>query len=252
MIFSLRNKLLFIKGRKVGGTSLEMALSSICGDEDIITPITPVDERERYELTGRMAQNFGIESERYLAFVETIQDSSAGKWLTAKTPAGKYYNHMPLREIVRSLGAIPDDFRIICVERSPYYKVMSLANWTSNSATYRGTGAIANVEVDGIRAEIDQLLDSDQIRKVYNRNLYIDTNDRVRPEILKFENLACEYQRLMRELGTAQPVPLPHAKKGLESERFDVAACLRRDQIEKINRIFDREFEDFGYATFAP
>jgi hypothetical protein len=251
MIFSLRNKLLFIKGRKVGGTSLEMALSSICGDDDIITPITPVDERERYELTGRMAQNFGIESERYLAYVETIQDDRTKKWLTAKTPAGKYYNHMPLREIVLSLGAIPDDFRIICVERSPYYKAMSLANWTSNSAAYRGTGAIANVEVEGIRAKIDQLLDNDQIRKVYNRNLYIDAENRLRPEVLRFENLGAEYQRLMQGMGVAQPVALPHAKKGLESERFDVAACLRKDQIEKINRIFEQEFEDFGYAKIA-
>ena len=47
MIFSKQNDFLFIKGRKVAGTSAEMALSTICGPEDIITPITPIDELER-------------------------------------------------------------------------------------------------------------------------------------------------------------------------------------------------------------
>jgi hypothetical protein len=252
MIFSRKNKLLFIKGRKVGGTSLEMALSAICGDDDIVTPITPVDERQRYELTGRMARNFGLATDQYNAYVETIQNSAARKWLTAKTPMGTYYNHMPLRDVVRHVGEIPADFRVICVERSPYYKVISLANWNTNSAGYRGTGGIANVEADEIRAKIDHLLDSGQIKKVYNRNLYVDADNRVRPEVLRFETLGAEYQRLMQELDVAQPVPLPHAKKGLESERFDVATYLRKDQIEAINRIFDQEFEDFGYARVAP
>ena len=181
MIFSRKNKFLFIKGRKVGGTSFEMALSSICGDEDIITPIAPVDERQRYELTGRMGQNFGLAADQYSAYVDTIQNSAARNWLSAKTPMGRCYNHMPLSDVVRYLGEIPGDFRVICVERSPYYKVISLANCNANSAAYRGTGAISNVEADGIRAKIDQLLDSGQIKKVYNRNLYVDANDRVRP-----------------------------------------------------------------------
>ncbi len=137
------------------------------------------------------------------------------------------------------------------MERSPYYKVISLANWNASSATYRDTGVIANAEADRIRAKIDQLLDSGEIKKVYNRNLYIDANNRVRPEILRFENLGAEYRRLMQELGVARPVPLPHAKKGLESERFDVAGYLRKDQIEKIHRVFDQEFEDFGYEKVA-
>ena len=38
MILSKKNKFLFIKGRKVASTSVEVFLSSFCGTEDIITP----------------------------------------------------------------------------------------------------------------------------------------------------------------------------------------------------------------------
>ena len=40
MIFSELHNFLFLKGRKVASTSFEVALSKICGAEDVITPIS--------------------------------------------------------------------------------------------------------------------------------------------------------------------------------------------------------------------
>ena len=59
MIFSKLHRFLFIKGRKVAGTSFEVALSKICGPDDILTPITPIDEQTRLSLQYRPAQNYG-------------------------------------------------------------------------------------------------------------------------------------------------------------------------------------------------
>ena len=47
MILSVRHKFIFIKGMKVAGTSVEMALAPLCGPDDIVTPISPIDEMER-------------------------------------------------------------------------------------------------------------------------------------------------------------------------------------------------------------
>ena len=44
MIISHEHKFIFLKTRKTAGTSIELALSGLCGPDDIITPISPNDE----------------------------------------------------------------------------------------------------------------------------------------------------------------------------------------------------------------
>jgi hypothetical protein len=43
MILSHTRKFIFIKTRKVSGTSMEISLSQFCGEGDIITPISYED-----------------------------------------------------------------------------------------------------------------------------------------------------------------------------------------------------------------
>ena len=52
MILSSTHSFIFIKGLKVGGTSIEIALSTICGADDIVTPITAIDELTRLSTSG--------------------------------------------------------------------------------------------------------------------------------------------------------------------------------------------------------
>lgn len=58
MIVSHRHKFIFIKTMKTGGTSLELALSSICGPDDILTTVFEPDENARKRLGFRTAQNY--------------------------------------------------------------------------------------------------------------------------------------------------------------------------------------------------
>ncbi len=62
MILSVRHKFVFIKGMKVAGTSVEMALAPLCGPADIITPISPIDERERMARGGLCCTNYAERS----------------------------------------------------------------------------------------------------------------------------------------------------------------------------------------------
>ena len=59
MILSHTRRFIFIKTRKVSGTSMEISLSKNCGGDDIITPISYEDELVRLDEGGCLPQNYG-------------------------------------------------------------------------------------------------------------------------------------------------------------------------------------------------
>ena len=76
-IISHSKKFIFVKTNKTAGTSVEIALSKYCDENDIITQITMNDEKFREKLGYRGQQNH---------------------------MNGKYYNHMPIFEISDYIG----------------------------------------------------------------------------------------------------------------------------------------------------
>ena len=52
MIISHRHRFIYVKARKVAGTSVEVALAKHCGDADIVTPVggfSPKWDEDEYE-----------------------------------------------------------------------------------------------------------------------------------------------------------------------------------------------------------
>ena len=58
MILSHDYRFIFVKPKKVAGTSLEILLSQLCGPDDIITPIARKDEATRSRLGFPGPQNY--------------------------------------------------------------------------------------------------------------------------------------------------------------------------------------------------
>lgn len=246
MILSQAHKFVFIKGRKVAGTSIEIALASICGPDDIVTPVFPIEERERLRV-GSACRNYAIDRMWEPGYLALLAETPPAQLLRLRPPPQRYYNHMPLKQVERRYPDRLDDFRIVCAERSPYAKMISWLNMEEGTfSSYRVGGTMLQALSD-LSAAFDREHAAGRIAEAMNIPLYLNSAGVLRVEVLRYENLQDEFDAFVRTLG-CQPPPLPHAKKGLMSDTLDPRAIFRRDQIDAINDVFAEEFEAFGYA----
>jgi len=244
MIYSRKNDFLFVKGKKVAGTSVEMALSTLCGPEDIITPIMAVDELQRLRLGGKGAQNYSRRRERERAYLENLVRLWPSKKDELRRPRIIYKNHMGLSEFVRRYGSLPTQ-RIFCVERNPYAKIISGANMSVNFDRYKHDGVRMECDLETLRTFISNMFELDEWE--CNLDRYRDADGGLSLRVLRFESLAEEFARLMGEYRISPSPSLPHAKEGLNSNSIDPREVFTRAQLDRINEIYAEEFDIFGY-----
>jgi hypothetical protein len=91
MIVSHAHKFIFLKTKKTAGTSIELALSELCGPDDVITPLTEIDEAQREGKRG--AQNW-----RLHGWWGSPRPLWKRRWLKFTAEDYGFYNHMPAAE----------------------------------------------------------------------------------------------------------------------------------------------------------
>lgn len=122
MIISHSHELIFLKPRKVAGTSFEIALSKYLSQDDVITPISRGDEQLRRALGFRGAQNYRKPLRR---IVGERRKSDLRQLLRGRWPA-RYYNHIPAEDVRRAVGgAVWDRYLKVSMVRNPWECVVS-------------------------------------------------------------------------------------------------------------------------------
>jgi hypothetical protein len=254
MILSHKHKFIFIKGVKVAGTSAEIALSQICGPDDIVTPITRVDERERI---GKGGEPRNYTSHIYPAplrrfferrLVESARMGVGGNRFVSRAHRYRFVNHMNLSDVL-ALAPEAAGYEVLAVERSPYAKVMSLANWLEHHRDYSTTGELPS-RLSSFSESVDRLIADGSVRRVLNVDRYRDLDGRLTVNPWKAETLADDLAGFFKSRGV-EPVELVTAKRGANSDTIDPAETLRPDQIAAINEIFAEEFEQFGWPMIG-
>jgi len=122
-------RLIFVKTKKVAGTSFEIALSGLCGPDCTITPISPVDEEMRRQLGCRGAQNYQT----------PVWQLGAGRG-EFRSPA-TFYNHMPAPDIQAAVPAeLWESYRKVTLVRNPYDVAISMYFWQDHVSNLAAQG----------------------------------------------------------------------------------------------------------------
>jgi hypothetical protein len=123
MIVSHKHRFIFLKPRKVAGSSFEIALSKYMTENDIVTPIEGVDDELRHSLGF-----CGPSNHKYAPF-DIIANTTIGEKLDAirkrRIPL-KYNTHMPAKMCKRRLGEdIWNSYAKISIVRNPWDMALS-------------------------------------------------------------------------------------------------------------------------------
>lgn len=244
MIVSHKHKFIFVKNRKVAGTSVEMALAPICGPDDILSSDTP--ERRRTispndELRPH-ARNFegrfnplreALLDPRPLSLVRLGRD-----W----EQRHRFYNHMRAVSIKARLGAgIWESYYTFCFERNPWDKMVSFYYWYHRKAT--NPPALD----DFIRTPRGWLESDRQLPTDWER--YTHRNIPIVNDVFDYGDLAGNLPTALARAGVAQEVidkvRLPRSKSQTRQKRTPHISTQADGVIRKL---FHREIAYFGYT----
>ena len=211
MIVSHRHRLIFLKTRKTAGTSVEIALSRICGSEDTITRLTDEDEELRRSLGGRGPQNF-----------------------ESPPLAAKAFNHMLARGVRRIVGPeVWSDYFRFAIERNPWDLVVSQYYWR-----YRHEEA----------PPFDEFVRRPVVAKLADKNagIYRLRGEIAVDRVLRFESLATDLAEVWAERALPGAPELPHAKSYSRPAR-SYRELYTDDTRDLVGSLFAGVVRDLGY-----
>ena len=233
MIISHKYKFIFIKTSKTAGTSIEIYLSSLCGRNDILTPIYPPVEQH-------VARNYaGI----FNPLRETMINLGAYKWKEAIRTCKeliqrrKFYNHIPAYKVKCRVGSkIWNSYYKFCVERNPWDKTLSHYHMVN----CRGKGKLT----------LNQYIKRGGFcLNHFNYTDRLDPQKIIVNKVVKYENLLVDLDKIFKKLGVPFEGTLNvNAKSDYRKDRRPYQEIFTQNQKDIISKIFKPEIDLHGYT----
>lgn len=229
MIISHTHRFIFLKTQKCAGTSVELALSQICGPDDVITRVSADDEKLR---VGRGPQNESIP----VCYRSPLWQLRSALGMKRSISGTTYFNHMGAAAVRRAMdSAIFDSYRKVTVVRNPWDREVSLYFWT-----YRDDHSPPDFErfVSRWRFRPE--------RKTFE--IYSISGRVVANVIMRYEQLQSDFEKFVASLGVS---PCPELLRAKSQQRKSSTRDYRSVYTPKSRRIVEeryaREIKAFGY-----
>jgi hypothetical protein len=213
VILSHQYRFIYIRCRKTASTSIELALSRICGPDDIVSSmLRPAHEDLRRQLGGRGPQH------------DTNPNGTA-----------RFYSHMPAAEVRVLVGEeVWRSYYKWCVERNPWDKVVS-----HYCGRHRDPAT---------RPPLRTFLESGSAHRAVNFRLYTIGAQVAVDHIARYEQLPTELERIATLLGLPPgAMDLPRANVGIRPDRHHYSELYTPEERDFVAELFADEIALHGY-----
>lgn len=240
MIVSHRHKFIFVKTRKVAGSTIERILAEHCGPEDIVSPDpVPVEEATNYE--GR----FNPLPE----LVHTLSPIQHARTLRDWRRRPKFYCHLSAYSIRHRIGPrIWDTYYKFTFERNPWDKMVSFYYWYHRYRVKYKEPMPSFREHVLKRANVlwsDRLFPLDWKRYTLGNRLAVDY-------VGRFENLREDLAHVLATIGLPAAKELPREKGAVRADRRHYSEAYDEQTKARVAELFSREIGEFGYTFSTP
>jgi hypothetical protein len=226
LIISHKHRFIFIKSRKTAGTSLELALSTICGAKDVITPLHERHDIERARIGGLAPQRTDVPLRRH----------RPGDWALILRGKGRraFWAHASAKDIKSWVGPSTwNRYYKFSIERNPWDRAISLYWWT--------------VRDQKQKPSMQEFFDSVPQGILSNLQFYTIDGEIVLDHVIRYENLADEIACLSRRIGLDSLLKLPRAKSNTRTDRRPYREVLGPTERSIIAARCSREIDLFDY-----
>lgn len=231
MIISHRYRFIFLKTTRVGGTSVEAAISQILEPGDVWTPVAsetkghhrapegsgysiPLEWRERYWWLRRLGWN-----------IRPLRRKILQRKL-AQYSGTDYWPHIRARHVRATLPPeIWNGYYKVSIERNPW-------DWLASYYYYRyptDDGRPPFAEVAG-----------KVVRRRQNREIYMIDGEVVVDKLMRFETLAADFRAFLAQVGAPAALELPTTN------------ASRRGDGRDYRRLYDDTLRELVAATHQP
>ena len=228
MIISHKHKFIFIKTAKTAGTSIEVALANLCGDDDVITPLSGDQEAKRQ---GRGAQNLHLDhpAKPKVPLYRRLLGRPERPW----HPSVGYYSHMPAWRVRTYVGeAIWNDYFVFAFDRNPWDRQISHYHYKIKNKVKP--------------LDFETYMQSKRRAFVNNFELYSEKDKIIVDYVGCFENINEEFEKIQNIIGIKDKVSLPVKNKS--KQKVDNYKDLYSEKTkEKVSRWYRNEIDVFNY-----
>ena len=218
MVISHKYKFIYIRVRKTASSSMQVALSRICGPLDIISKLDGIEEHK-----------------------SGIKNKNNWCYIPSRKPV--FYNHIPafrIKEMISHMNPnIWNNYFKFCFERNPWDKAISTFWWNRPEAKVTE------------REKLNEFIMHPMFPTFSDWRLYTDEKKEkvIVDKVFKYEEMNESFRYLEKLLNIPEKITMPEKryKGGVRKTYHNYKEVLTKKERERIGKVFHKEIMEFGY-----